>query len=144
MNTTSLLHPVLSSLHRSHSMRRQLLKRGAAATALMLSLTISGCGGGSSTDGPTVTLATTPTSAPAGATVTLIAVASSDIGISEVKFYRVGSSSNTLLGTLYDSPYQFTTTLPSSATDSVTYFARAEDDDGNTTDSEDASVTITD
>lgn len=119
------------------------MKRGAAATALLLSLTISGCGGGS-TEGPTVTLATSPTSAPAGATVTLIAVASSDIGISEVRFYRVDSSSNTLLGTLNTSPYQFTTNLPSSATDSVTYFARAEDDDGNTTDSDDASITITD
>ena len=113
------------------------------ASGLLLSLALAGCGGGTTSDGPTVTLAVTPTSAVAGATITLIAVASSDAGMSAVRFYRVDASANTLLGTLNTSPYQFTTTVPSTASGSVSYFARAVDADANTTDSDNATVTIT-
>lgn len=113
------------------------------ACGLLLSLALAGCGGGTTSDGPTVTLAVTPTSAAAGATITLIAVASSDAGMSAVRFYRVDASANTLLGTLNTSPYQFTTTVPSTASGSVSYFARAVDTDANTTDSDNATVTIT-
>ena len=137
MNHTA--HPSLSSL----PARRRLLQRGALASGLLLSFVLAGCGGGSSDDGPTVTLAVTPTSAVAGATVTLIAVASSDVGMSAVRFYRVDASANTLLGTLNASPYQFTTTVPTTASGSVSYFARAVDADANTTDSDSATVTVT-
>ncbi|MFP8781288.1 hypothetical protein [Hydrogenophaga sp. RWCD_12] len=123
--------------------RRRFLHRGALATSLLLSLALAGCGGGSSDDGPTVTVAVTPNSAVAGATVTLIAVASSDVGMSAVRFYRVDSSASTLLGTLNASPYQFTTTIPTTASGSVSYFARAVDADANTTDSATATVTVT-
>lgn len=122
--------------------RGRLLQRGALAGGLLLSLVLTGCGGGTS-DGPTVTLAVTPTSAAAGATVTLIAVASSDVGMSAVRFYRVDASANTLLGTLNASPYQFTTTIPTTASGSVSYVARAVDADANTTDSDTATVTVT-
>lgn len=104
---------------------------------------LSGCGGASTEDPPSVTLATSPTSAVAGATVTLIAVASDDQGVSEVRFYRVDSGTSVLLGTLNTTPYQMITTIPTTASGSVTYFARAVDTDNNTTDSAAAVVTIT-
>ncbi|WP_066259456.1 Ig-like domain-containing protein [Hydrogenophaga flava] len=122
--------------------RRHLFRLGLAAS--LLSLALTGCGGGTTGDEPTVTLATTATSASAGESVTLIAVASSDLGISAVRFYRVDSGASTLLGTLNATPYQFTTTIPSTATDSVSYFARAVDTDGNTGDSDDVDIAITD
>lgn len=133
-----------SAFHSSQfpPVRHRFLQRGAMASGLLLSLALAGCGGGSD-DGPTVTLAVTPTSAAAGATVTLIAVASSDVGMSAVRFYRVDASANTLLGTLNASPYQFTTTVPTTASGSVSYFARAVDADANTTDSDTATVTVT-
>lgn len=134
-------HPLPTSLE---APGRRLFSRGATAAALLLSLALAGCGGTASSDAPTVTLATTPTAASAGASITLIAVASSDLGISAVQFYRVDASTSTLLGTMNSSPYQFTTTLPSDATDAVTYFARAIDTDSVTGDSNDASVTVTD
>ncbi|GLS16920.1 Ig-like domain-containing protein [Hydrogenophaga electricum] len=111
-------------------------------TALLLSLAVAGCGGVDD-DAPTATLVTTPTSAAAGATVTLIAAAISDNGISGIQFYRVDSGTSTLLGTLNATPYQFTTTVPASATGSVSYFATAVDAYGNTGDSDYAVVTIT-
>ena len=111
--------------------------------AAALGLLLNGCGSSDTNEGPSVTLATTPTSAVPGAVVTLIAVASDDEGVSEVRFFRVDSGSNTLLGTLNTSPYQLQATLPANATGSVTYFARAVDTDGNTTDSNQAAVTIT-
>jgi hypothetical protein len=112
--------------------------------AAALGLLLNGCSSTDDSDsGPSVTLATTPTSATAGAVVTLIAVASDDVGVSEVRFFRVDSGANTLLGTLNTSPYQLQATLPANATGSVAYFARAVDTDGNTTDSNQAAVTIT-
>lgn len=125
------------------SSRRRLLQRGALVSGLLLTLALTGCGGGSSEDGPTVTLAVTPTSAAAGATVTLIAVASSDVGMAAVRFYRVDDSASTLLGTLNTSPYQFTTTVPTTASGSVSYFARAVDAEATTTDSDTVTITIT-
>lgn len=122
--------------------RRHLLRLGLATT--LLSLALAGCGGGTSDDAPTVVLASTDSSASAGETITLIAVPSSDLGISAVRFYRVDSGASTLLGTVNASPYQFTTTIPSTATDSVSYFARAVDADGNTGDSDDVDIAITD
>ena len=124
--------------------RRRHVRLVAAAAASLLSLALTGCGGGTTDDAPTITLATTATSASAGESVTLIAVASSDLGIAAVRFYRVDSSTTTLLGTLNATPYQFTTTVPSTATDSISYFARAVDADGNTGDSDDVEIAITD
>lgn len=123
-------------------LRRHRLRPGLAAA--LLSLALTACGGGTTDDAPTVTLASTATSASAGESVTLIAVASSDLGIAAVRFYRVDTSTTTLLGTLNATPYQFTTTVPSTATDTVSYFARAVDADGNTGDSEDVEIAITD
>ena len=140
MNTTPSPSLVIRPLPNT-SPRRHLLRFGLAT---MLSLALAGCGGGTSDDAPTVVLATTDSSASAGETITLIAVPSSDLGISAVRFYRVDSGASTLLGTVNATPYQFTTTIPSTATDSVSYFARAVDADGNTGDSDDVEIAITD
>ncbi len=141
MNTTPTPSLPIRSLAPA-APRVHWLRRGLAAS--LLSLALTGCGGGTSEDEPSVTLATTATSASAGESVTLIAVASSDLGISAVRFYRVDSGATTLLGTLNATPYQFTTTVPSTATDSVSYFARAVDIEGNTGDSDDVDIAITD
>lgn len=143
MNTTTPL-TLESPSTSTASRRRHLLRLGAAAAATaLLTLSLSGCGGGDSEDGPTITLATTDTSASPGESITLIAVASSDLGISAVRFYRVDSGSNTLLGTLNATPFQFTTTIPSTASGSVSYFARAVDTDSITGDSDEVSITVT-
>ncbi len=124
--------------------RMQRLRAAPWLAAAALGLLLNGCSTSEdSGSGPSVTLATTPTSAAAGAVVTLIAVASDDVGVSEVRCYRVDSGANTLLGTLNTSPYQLQATLPANATGSVAYFARAVDTDDNTTDSNQAAVTIT-
>lgn len=124
--------------------RMQRLRAAPWLAAAALGLLLNGCSTSDDSDsGPSVTLATTPTSAAAGAVVTLIAVASDDVGVSEVRFFRVDSGTNTLLGTLNTSPYQLQATLPANATGSVSYFARAVDTDSNTTDSNQATVTIT-
>lgn len=60
-----------------------------------------------------------------------------------VRLFRVDSGSNTLLGPLDTSPYQLRATLPANATGSVACFARAVDSDGNTADSNQAAVTLT-
>lgn len=124
--------------------RMQRLRAAPWLAAAALGLLLNGCSSSEdSENAPSVTLAATPTSAAAGAIVLLIAVASDDQGVSEVRFYRVDSGSNTLLGTLNTSPYQLQATLPANATGSVAYFARAVDADDNTTDSNQAAVTIT-
>lgn len=138
MPTTLTARPSLGRL------RMQRLRAAPWLAAAALGLLLNGCSSSDDSDsGPSVTLATTPTSAAAGAVVTLIAVASDDVGVSEVRFFRVDTGTNTLLGTLNTSPYQLQATLPANATGSVAYFARAVDSDDNTTDSNQATVTIT-
>ncbi len=124
--------------------RMQHLRAAPWLAAAALGLLLNGCSSSEDSEGaPSVTLAATPTSAAAGAVVLLIAVASDDQGVSEVRFYRVDSGANPLLGTRNTSPSQLQATLPAHATGSVAYFARAVDADDNTTDSNQAAVTIT-
>lgn len=126
------------------SRRRRLVQIGTAAAAALLALSLAGCGGSEDEEAPTVSLVSTVTSAQAGETITLIASASSDLGISAVQLYRVDASTNTLLGSLNATPYQFSATLPSDASGSVLFFSRAVDGDGNTADSANVSITVTD
>lgn len=92
---------------------------------------------------PAVSLVVSPTSAPAGATITLSAAASDDQGIEEVIFYRRSSSGGSvLLGSVGRSPYTWSTVLPSDASGSVGYFAQAVDVVGRRTDSGTVSVTL--
>lgn len=143
MNSHTPTHPVPSPIQ-AISRRRRFLRLGGAATAALLTLGLPGCGGSESEDAPTVTLVSTVTSASAGETITLIASASSDLGVSAVQLYRVDTSSNTLLGSLNATPYQFSATLPGDATGSVSFFARAVDGDGNTADSAKVNITVID
>jgi hypothetical protein len=138
-------HPAPPALlsARSPSSRRRWLKGAAHGAAFAASMALAACGGGVTSDPPSVTLATLPTSAVAGASVTLVAVASDNDGVAGVKFYRVDASGNTLLGTLNTAPYQLATTLPSTTATAVAYFATAIDTDDNATDSNQALVTVT-
>jgi hypothetical protein len=100
------------------------------------------CGGGDS-DPPTITLAAIPTSGVVGATITLSATADDDESVTEVRFYRIGTNSEELLATFSAGPYLFQTTIPTGATDSVTYRATAVDGDDQETESNKVIVTVT-
>ena len=130
-------------------------RAGLAGLALAV---LGGCGGGIYLEwehgwigwqddwdrrAPDVSLVVSPTSAPAGATVTLSAAASDDQGIDEVIFYRRSGSGSVLLGSVGRSPYTWSTVLPADASGSVGYFARAVDVVGRRTDSATVSVTLT-
>ena len=92
---------------------------------------------------PSVSLAASPNSARAGATVTLVAAASDDRGIDSVAFYRLDASGNAvLLGSDGVAPYTWETTLPSNGQSSVSYLARATDSRGQRTDSAAVSVAV--
>jgi hypothetical protein len=90
---------------------------------------------------PSVSLVVSPASASAGAIVLLSAAASDDSGIDEVLFFRRSGETAVLLGSVGRSPYTWTTTVPSDASGSVGYFARAVDVADRRTDS--ATVTVT-
>jgi hypothetical protein len=148
MNPSSLFAPIYrtgpaSSECGTHQHRRTARWRIASALLLPAFL-LAGCGGTFDDEDPEVTLGVTPTTAAPSATVTLIALATDDGSVSEVEFYRVTATGNVLLATLREQPYQIETTLPSDATDTVSFFARAIDDDDNSADSARAIVTIDD
>jgi Bacterial Ig domain len=125
--------------HAPLSERRHFLLTsfGVAAGALV------GACGGSDSDAPSITLAAIPTSGVVGATITLSATADDDESVTEVRFYRIGTNSEELLATFDASPYLFQTTIPTGATDSVTYRATAVDDDDQEVDSNEVIVTVT-
>lgn len=142
----------MARLARPAALRRRTLSAGLALAVL------AGCGGGISLgwghgwigwDGgwdqhpPDVSLVVSPTSARAGATITLSAAASDDSGIDEVIFFRRSGDGHVLLGSVGRRPYTWTTTLPPDASASVGYFARAVDVAGRRTDSATATVTVT-
>lgn len=92
---------------------------------------------------PSVELAAAPTSARAGATISLVAAASDDRGIDNVAFYRIDASGNALLlGSDGVAPYTWDTTLPGTGQSSVSYLARATDGRGQRTDSAAVSVSV--
>jgi hypothetical protein len=121
------------------SRRRRLLLTAAGVTAAGVVL---GCGG--SGDPPTIELFAVPTSGAVGETITLSATADDDDGIEEVRFYRVDDNSEVLLATFSAAPYLLQTTIPTGSSDSVSYMARATDNDDEETDSERVAVTVTD
>lgn len=117
---------------------------------LLAAAVLSGCGGGiylgwSDTGDapPDVNLAASPNSASAGSTVRLIAAASDDYAVSRVEFYRIEpGGSSVFLGQDGRAPYQFDTVLPDGARGSVSYYAIAVDDVGQSTSSRAVSVTL--
>jgi Bacterial Ig domain len=102
---------------------------------------VIGCGG--SGDPPTIELAAIPTSGAIGETITLSASADDDDGIKEVRFYRVTSTSEELLATFTAGPYLLQTTIPTGSSGSVSYRARAVDNDDEETESATVAVTVT-
>jgi hypothetical protein len=115
---------------------------------LALAASVSGCGVGLSLgygpddDPPSVSLAASPSAAPPGAVIGLVAAANDDFVLREVRFYRVDALGDTLLGRDSDAPFALETVLPSNAASEVRYFARAVDDAGQTSDSRDVIVTV--
>lgn len=117
--------------------RRFLLSAlGVAAAGTLL-----GCGG--SGDPPTIELSAIPTSGAIGDTITLSADAEDDDGIKEVRFYRVSTNAEELLATFTAGPYLLQTTIPTGASESVSYMARAIDEEDDETDSDVVDVTVT-
>jgi hypothetical protein len=118
------------------------------AAALAAAPLLHGCGGGvfigfgSGFDDspPSVNLTTAATTVPAGQPVRFVAAASDENGIDHVTFYRVDAGGAVLLGRDAGEPYEWTTTAPTDGRRTLTVFARAVDNSGNTADS--ASVTV--
>ncbi len=117
--------------------RRFLLSLAGMAAAG----TLLGCGG--SGDPPTIELSAIPTSGAIGETITLSADADDDDGLKEVRFYRVTTNAEELLATFTTGPYLLQTTIPTGASESVSYMATAIDNDDEETDSEEVQVAVT-
>ena len=111
-------------------------------------LGLAGCYGsvsfgiGPDDDPPSVSLAAAPTTAVPGELIGLVAAADDDYVVREVQFFRVDVGGDTLLGRDTSAPYAIETTLPVGATGSVRYFARAIDDAGQRTNSQEVVVTV--
>ncbi len=127
---------------------RRRLQGAPSLLGVLLTLTLGGCRVGLSVDvGPTddppsVSLAVAPQAAGAGATVELVAAASDDYVVREVRFYRDDADGPVLLGRDAVAPYAWQTTVPSNAGPEVRYVARAEDDAGQVTESAVAVVAV--
>jgi hypothetical protein len=93
-------------------------------------------------DPPSVNLAAAPTTAAPGELIGLVAAADDDYAVREVQFFRVDVGGDTLLGRDSSAPYALETALPAGAAGTVRYFARAVDDAGQDTDSQDVVVTV--
>lgn len=118
------------------------------AFAVGMLCTVAGCnldlslGIGPRDDPPSVSLAVAPQTAPRGGTVELVAAASDDYVVREVRFYRDDAGGPVLLGRDAEAPYALQTSVPAAAGAEVRYFARAEDDAGQVTESAVAIVTV--
>jgi hypothetical protein len=115
---------------------------------LVMALLLSGCGVGVSLgigpddDPPSVSLAAAPQAAAPGERIGLVAAASDDYALREVRFYRVDAGGDTLLGRDDTAPYALETTLPLGASAEVRYVARAIDDAGQDAVSDEVRVTV--
>jgi hypothetical protein len=123
--------------------------RARLLAILVLAATgLAGCYGslsfgiGPDDDPPSVSLAAAPTTAAPGELIGLVAAANDDYAVREVQFFRVDVGGNTLLGRDSSAPYAIETALPAGASGTVRYFARAVDDAGQDSDSQDVVVTV--
>jgi hypothetical protein len=119
----------------------------AAAAGLLLAL-LAGCGGGVyiELDGPPpdISLATSVTTALRGQSLQLVAAVSAANGVDSVDFYRVDFGRSVLLGSVYQPPAKWNTSVPINAGSSVAYFARVCDQAGYCASSELATVFVAD
>ena len=97
---------------------------------------------GPNDDPPSVSLAAAPSSAAPGERIGLVAAANDDYVVREVLFFRIDAGGSTLLGRDSSAPYAVETSLPSGASNQVRYFARAVDDAGQGTDSQEVTVSV--
>ena len=82
-------------------------------------------------------------SAVPGATVRLAAAAIDDEGVEKVVFFRVETNGeNTQLGVDTTEPYELDTVVPTGASGTLRFFARATDTADQTTDSATVSLTV--
>jgi hypothetical protein len=118
------------------------------ALAAFVAVGLAGCYGslsfgiGPDDDPPSVSLAAAPQTAAPGELIGLVAAADDDYVVREVLFFRVDVGGDTLLGRDSSAPYAIETTLPLDASGSVRYFARAVDDAGQDSDSQEVVVTV--
>jgi hypothetical protein len=92
---------------------------------------------------PSVSLAATASSVPAGGTLRVIAAAADESGIDEVAFYRLVDSGWVRLGSDGVEPYEWLVPVPADGRSSVSVFARATDGSGLQADSAIISVPVT-
>jgi hypothetical protein len=126
--------------------------RGTRALAAWGVAVLTACGGGvylglelgdSGDREPNVTLTTSASEAPAGATVRLAAAARDDFGVDVVSFYREDAQGAVLLGSDGFAPYELDTEIPASNPGTVwRYFARAFDGAGQSGDSAVVQITV--
>jgi hypothetical protein len=120
----------------------------AIAPALVSATGLAGCYGslsfgiGPDDDPPSVSLAAAPTTAAPGELIGLVAAADDDYVVREVQFFRVDVGGDTLLARDSSAPYAIETPVPARASGSVRYFARAVDDAGQDSDSQEVVVTV--
>lgn len=116
------------------------------ATAGLLLALLAGCGGGVyvELDGPPpdISLATSVTTALRGQPLQLVAAVSAANGVDSVDFYRLDFGRSVLLGSVYEPPAKWNTSVPFNAGSSVAYFARVCDQAGYCTSSEVATVFV--
>jgi hypothetical protein len=114
-----------------------------------LLLLLAGCGGslylstGTGDEPPAVSLALGANSAAQGATVRLAAAAVDDNGVALVAFFRVEADGRqTPLGIDTAAPYEVDTVVPTDASGSVRFFARATDTANQAADSAVVSLAV--
>lgn len=129
----------------------QTLCKTVAAVALAAAALLfgpAGCYGslsfgiGPDDDPPSVSLAAAPTTAAPGELIGLVAAADDDYVVREVQFFRVDVGGDTLLARDTGAPYAIETAVPAGASGTVRYFARAVDDAGQHSDSQEVEVTV--
>src|SRR5690349_2443143 len=111
------------------------MPHGMRAGWLAAALWLSGCGGGlfvtwsggGDDTPPSVNLTSAATSVPAGQPVRFVAAASDENGVEHVAFFRVDLNGTTLLGTDFNTPYEWTATAPADGRATLAVFARAVD-----------------
>jgi hypothetical protein len=124
------------------------MSRFGLTLRMFVALALAGCGGGFyisdgfDDDDPEVTLSTDTDTVEPGDRLRLVAVAHDDFSVSHVSFYRVQSGTRTLLGSDSTRPYELEVQVPSSATGTLEFVARAADFVGQVSQSDSVEVEV--
>lgn len=113
---------------------------------------LASCGGGFSfgfgnglddDEAPTVSISSNVSTVQAGQSLTLSATASDDGNVQGVDFFRDDNGTGMALCSDDSEPFQCVVNAPNDGRTAMTVYARARDDDGNTTRSASLTITIT-